>query len=169
MASGSTPASSESQRKNAVPQIKLTEEQRQQLMEAFNVFDKEAAGKIDVWAIKVVIQALGYEPSKEEIKRILATVDKDDTGRIDFEGFVTIMAFKMAEPDSDEEITKSFRLFEDSRTGVIEFDDLKRAAEELGENLTDEEIKEMIHGADPNKLGAVTKRQYLLMMKNGDV
>ncbi|XP_019124300.2 centrin-1 [Larimichthys crocea] len=168
MASSHTPAS-DSQKKNAVPQIKLTEEQRQQLMEAFHLFDKGTTGEIDVWAIKVVLQALGYEPGKEELKRLLATVDKDGTGRIDFNGFQTIMAFKMAEKDSDEEIKKSFQLFEDSCTGVIVFDDLKRAAEELGENLTDEEIQEMIAEADPNKLEAVTKRQYLMMMKKADV
>lgn len=44
---------------------------------------------------QVVLQALGYEPGKEELKRLLATVDKDGTGRIDFNGFQTIMAFKM--------------------------------------------------------------------------
>ncbi|KAG8011447.1 Radial spoke head protein 3-like protein [Nibea albiflora] len=119
-------------------------------MEAFNVFDKDTTGEIDVWAIKVVIKALGYEPSKEEIKRILATVDKDGTGRIDFEGFLTVFAIKMAERDSDDEIMKSFQLFDDNCTGVIVFDDLRRAAEELGENLTDEEIQEMIVEADIN-------------------
>lgn len=52
-ASSHTPAS-DSQKKNAVPQIKLTEEQRQQLMEAFHLFDKGTTGEIDVWAIKVI-------------------------------------------------------------------------------------------------------------------
>lgn len=66
-----------------------------------------------------------------------------------------------AEKDSDEEIKKSFQLFEDSCTGVIVFGDLKRAAEELGENLTDEEIQVFLSPTTPHLL----KKFVLCMSK----
>ena len=59
-----------------------------------------------------------------------------------------MMTAKMGEKDSREEILKAFRLFDDDETGKITFRNLKRVAKELGENMTDEELQEMIDEAD---------------------
>lgn len=41
------------------------------------------------------MRALGFEPKKEEIKRMVSEVDKDGTGKIDFNDFLTVMTQKM--------------------------------------------------------------------------
>ena len=41
-----------------------------------------------------------------------------------------------------------FRLFDDDNSGTITFKNLQRVARELGENLTDEELQEMVDEAD---------------------
>jgi centrin-1 len=87
------------------------------------------------------MRALGFEPRKEEIKKLISEADKDCKGSLNFDGFLAIMAAKMAEKDTREEILKAFKLFDDDETGKISFKNLKRVAEELGETLTDEELK----------------------------
>ena len=66
-------------------------------------------------------------------------------GTIDFEEFVEMMTGKMGDRDSPEEIRRVFKLFDDDETGKISFRNLKRVARELGENMTDEELQEMIN------------------------
>ena len=133
---------------NKSKKFELTEEQKQEIREAFDLFDTDGSGTIDAKELKVAMRALGFEPKKEEIKKMISDIDKDGSGTIDFSEFLEMMTAKMSEKDSREEILKAFRLFDDDETGKISFRNLKRVAKELGENMTDEELQEMIAEAD---------------------
>merc|ERR1712096_576703 len=117
----------------------LTEEQKSEIKEAFDLFDTDGSGTIDAKELKVAMRALGFEPKKEEIRKMIADADRDGSGVIDFPEFLDMMTQKMAERDPREEMLKAFRLFDDE-SGKISFKNLKRVAKELGENMTDEEI-----------------------------
>ena len=143
----------------------LTEEQKQEIREAFDLFDTDGSGTIDAKELKVAMRALGFEPKKEEIKKMINDIDKDGSGTIDFDEFLQMMTAKMSEKDSREEILKAFRLFDDDETGKISFKNLKRVAKELGENMTDEELQEMIDEADRDGDGEINEEEFLRIMK----
>lgn len=105
-------------RKKSGPKFELSEEQRRDIKEAFDLFDTENTGKIDTKELKVAIRALGFEPKKEEIKKMIAEIDKGD-GKVSFEDFLELMTVKMAEKDTKEEIMKAFKLFDDDETGEL--------------------------------------------------
>ena len=86
-------------------------------------------------------------------------------GTIEFSDFLGMMTQKMAEKDTKEEILKAFKLFDDDETGKISFKNLKRVAKELGENLTDEELQEMIDEADRDNDGEINEQEFLRIMK----
>ncbi|NP_001040177.1 caltractin-like [Bombyx mandarina] len=151
-------------RKKSGPKFELTEEQKRDIKEAFDLFDTENTGKIDTKELKVAIRALGFEPKKEEIKKMIAEIDKGD-GKVSFDDFMELMSVKMAEKDTREEIMKAFKLFDDDETGKISFKNLKRVAKELGENLTDEELHEMIDEADRDGDGEINQEEFLRIMK----
>jgi len=147
------------------PKPELTEEQKQEIREAFDLFDSDGSGTIDAKELKVAMRALGFEPKKEEIKKMISDIDKDGSGTIDFNEFLQMMTSKMSEKDSKEEILKAFRLFDDDNSGKISFKNLKRVAKELGENLTDEELQEMIDEADRDGDGEINEGEFLRVMK----
>lgn len=152
-------------RKKSGPKFELGEDQKKDIKEAFDLFDTEGNGFIETKELKVAIRALGFEPKKEEIKKMIAEIDKESTGKLSYEDFLQLMTIKMAEKDTKEEILKAFRLFDDDDSGKISFKNLKRVAKELGENLTDEELREMIEEADLDGDGEVNQDEFLRVMK----
>ncbi|CAG0897038.1 unnamed protein product [Darwinula stevensoni] len=121
---------------------------------------------------QMAFRAMGFEPKKEEIKNIITEIDKDRTGETLDSAFVQnhsdfeeLIVDKMAEKDSEEEISKAFRLFDDDETGKISLKNLKRVAQELGENINEEELKEMILEADRDGDGEVNKEEFKRIMK----
>merc|ERR1712023_196176 len=143
----------------------LSEEQKQEIREAFDLFDTDGSGAIDAKELKVAMRALGFEPKKDEIRKMISDIDKDGDGTIDFDEFMMMMTAKMSEKEPREEIAKAFRLFDDDVTGKISFKNLKRVAKELGENMTDEELQEMIDEADRDGDGEINEEEFLRIIE----
>ena len=80
---------------NKTRRQELTPEQKQEIREAFDLFDTDGSGTIDLKELKVAMRALGFEPKKEEVKKLIAEIDKNGSGTIDFNEFLEMMAAKM--------------------------------------------------------------------------
>merc|ERR1712182_193975 len=133
-------------------------------MGAFDLFDTDGSGSIDSKELKVAMRALGFEPKKEEIQKMISDVDDDGSGTIEYEEFLKMMTHKILNRDPKDEILKAFRLFDDDETGKMG-KNLKRVAKELGERMTDEELQEMIDEADRDGDGEVNEEEFLRIMK----
>ncbi|KAH3678131.1 hypothetical protein WICMUC_001695 [Wickerhamomyces mucosus] len=126
----------------------LLEEQKQEIREAFNLFDMNNDGYLDYHELKVAIRALGFDYNKQEVLDLIHEFDRDDRNQLHYEDFFKIMGEKIINRDPLEEIKRAFKLFDDDNTGKISLRNLRRVAKELGENLTDEELRAMIDEFD---------------------
>ena len=95
--------------------------------------------------------------------------EKDKEGQIfiDFNDFLDIMTTKMSERNSETELKRAFDLFCQQR-GHIELQDLTRIARELGENMSEDELKEMMNEANHRNdgEGVVTYQEFLGILSN---
>ena len=55
------------------------------------------------------MRSLGQNPTEAELQDMINEVDADGNGTIDFPEFLTMMARKMKDTDSEEEIREAFR------------------------------------------------------------
>jgi len=95
---------------------------------------------------------------------MIADLDKNASKQLDFEEFLDLMTARMSDKDTREDINKVFKLFDDDNAGSISIKNLRRVAKELGENLTDEELQEMIERADSNGDGMVSADDFYNIM-----
>merc|ERR1711916_342124 len=103
--------------------------------------------------------------SEEELKKMVTDIDNDGNGTIEFVEFLGMMTAKMGEKDTREDIEKVFKLFDDDNTNKISFRNLARGAEELGENIDDEELQDMINQADRDGDGEINIDEFYRIMK----
>lgn len=143
----------------------LTAQKRQEIKEAFELFDTDGSGTIDAKELNVAMRALGFEMNEEQIKNMIADVDKDGSGTIDFDEFVHMMTTKIGERDIKEELMKAFQIIDQDKNGKISDVDILSIAKELGESFTLTEIREMIDEADHNGDGEVDANEFMKMMR----
>lgn len=123
------------------------------------------------------MRSLGQNPSESELQDMINEVDADNNGTIDFPGtlqslkyaslpictddhteFLTMMARKMKDTDSEEEIREAFKVFDRDNNGFISAAELRHVMTSIGEKLTDDEVDEMIREADQDGDGRIDCR-----------
>merc|ERR1712054_262287 len=151
--------------KRAAELKNLTAEQKAELREAFDLFDTDGSGAVDFTELHTAMKALGFEPKKEEINKMVKEMDKDGDATVDFEEFCIMMAEKMNQKDGKDEMLKGFKMFDDDNTGKISMKNFKRVAKELGETLSDAELGEILGEADTDGDGEINESEFLEVMK----
>merc|ERR1712166_780697 len=147
----------------------LTEEQKQEIKEAFDLFDTDKTGTIDYHELKVAMRALGFDVKKQEVLGLMREYDRDGAGQIEYLDFLEIMTTKIADRDPVEEILKAFKLFDEDNSGRISLRNLRRVARELGENLSDDELQAMIDEFDKDGDGEINENEFLGIMKQTSI
>ena len=110
----------ESNRKQKYGDIvkKLTQTQKNDLAEAFDIFDVDGDGTVSSKELGSLFRCFGARKSPSEIEEILLKFDEDGSGEIEFDEFVAMMADTILEPDVDPELLESYRVFDRNDGGI---------------------------------------------------
>ncbi|XP_072039372.1 neo-calmodulin [Amphiura filiformis] len=142
----------------------LSEEQIAEFKEAFSLFDKDGDGTITTKELGTVMRSLDQNPTEAELQDMINEVDADGNGTLDFPEFLTMMAHKMKDKDSDDDIREAFKVFDKDGNGFISSAELRHVMTNLGEKLTEDEVEGMIREADIDGDGQVNYEEFVKMM-----
>ncbi|CAD8148496.1 unnamed protein product [Paramecium octaurelia] len=143
----------------------LTKEEVLEVKQAFDIFDGDGSGAIDPQELREAFEASGIKTYHNKfIYQVLGELDTDNSGGIDFEEFLHLATAKVSDKDTREQIHKVFNLYDWNKEGRITWDELKRVAQDLGEEMTDEEIQHMFKKADLDDDGFVTFDDFYNLM-----
>ncbi|KER00512.1 hypothetical protein AUEXF2481DRAFT_49348, partial [Aureobasidium subglaciale EXF-2481] len=138
----------------------LSEEQREEINEAFSLFDLDKDNHIDYHELKVALKALGFDLPKSDILSLLQTHGPSRLV-LPHAAFVSIAASRILARDPRDEILRAFELFDAEGKGNINLMDLRRVARELGEGLQEEELVAMIEEFDLDGDGAISRDEFV--------
>lgn len=107
------------------------------------------------------MRSLGQSPTEAELQDMITEVDANKDGTIDFKEFLNLMAKKMKETDTEEELREAFKVFDKDGNGFISAAELRHVMTNLGEKLSDQEVDEMIKEADTDGDGQVDYAEFV--------
>ena len=137
----------------------------QEFKEAFNSFDLEGSGKLQTSELKSFFRSLGQQQYNDaEIQEMIQEVDTDENGTVDFPELLTLLARKMKDQDTEEQLMQAFKIFDKEGVEGISIEDLGRVMVNLGDKLTQLEVDEMIREADIDDNGIIDKEEFVKMM-----
>ena len=148
-----------------------SDDEIKELKELFDLFDSNNEGKIDPKELRKSLIDLDIDEKNKTKKNMINDLDKfisENKGKkMTFEEFVEIFEVKeVNDPLSQESLKEEFDLFADEKNpNVITFDSLKKHMKEIGNDKSDEEIKEMILLASKNKKLEITFEEYCEFMR----
>ena len=153
-------------KKKAFERPGLTEDEIEEIREAFNLFDTDGSGTIDPKELKAAMESLGFETKNPTIYQMIADLDTiENQGGINFDTFLDAITARLGNKETKEGIYRIFELFDDDKTGTINIHNLRRVAKELGETMSSDELKEMLERAASNGDEITFEDFYFIMTK----
>lgn len=138
------------------------------MKEAFDLFDTDATNTIDVKEVRVALRALGFKLSRDEVQKLLVEAGKEKATKLEFDDFCKVIASTMLSRDPREEMELAFSYFAadgEQEGSVIDINKLRKMAKELGENMDEDELEEMISEADVNGDGLIDINEFMRVMQ----
>nr|KAG5704139.1 hypothetical protein BaRGS_009669 [Batillaria attramentaria] len=136
-------------------EFKITQKQYDDAQQTFSLFDKKGNGTVSTKDLGQVFKSLALQVEDEKLKIWADEADEDAMGYITWEQFKPVYELKLREDEDERELREAFRVLDKNNKGVIAVEDLRWILRSLGDDLTDEEIEDMIVETDTDGSGTV--------------
>ena len=145
----------------------FTEKEQKSFQNAFTLFDKDHDGKLSMKEVDDVLRFLGKNPSDYEIDFVLKDLDMYGNGTLTFPQFLKLLSQNYNETKFNvEEMKAVFRIFDKDGDGFITADEIQLEMSNHGDVFTDQQIQQMMKGADSNGDGKIDYEEFVKLMES---
>ncbi|CCF55879.1 hypothetical protein KAFR_0A04440 [Kazachstania africana CBS 2517] len=129
----------------------------------FTLFDKKGQGSISKEQFGDYLRAIGYNPTNEQVKNILASHSSDQLSLDEINEIVSlnINELEATTQYKSDDFIKAFQIFDKENTGKVTVGDLRYMLTGLGEKLSDEEVDELLKGVEVDSDGGIDYKKFI--------
>ena len=147
----------------------LSNEEIEEIRQAFELFDSNGEGKLDPKELISSMKALNYDKENPTMYNLLAdleTFNSKKNERITFDEYVTAINAKLRDSESKEGVRRIFDMFiDDPNSDTININSLRKVALELGENMSNDDLKDMLERTSSSGKEITFDEFYEIMTK----
>ena len=133
----------------------------------FRLF-QDRDGTIDPHDVITSMQTLRLNEKSPVIYELFEEFDtpENSKNRLDYEEFVDLLSQKLSDKDSQKSIERFYEAFlTNTNKDTIDFDVLKKVAQDVGDDITDEQIRKLLERCAQNGKDMAFEEFYDVMTK----
>ena len=121
------------------------------------MFDSAKSGRIEKEKVRTILNTLGHSYDDNELNEFLEAEDTEGTGKLNFDSFCRVALHFNEEDDEalQKELKEAFRLYDKEGNGYIPTSSLREILAALDDQLTTDQLNEMIAEIDTDSSGTV--------------
>ena len=141
----------------------ITEEQQAEIKEVFQLFDLDKDSCLSAAESRFALKSLGVELKTHQLIELLKKNGYTDP-KVSYAQFFQITKKLLLDRDPLDEVRRAFQLFDEEGKGTISIKNLRQIANELGEQVDDEELHAMIEEFDADEDGEINEQEFIHLM-----
>ena len=145
----------------------LTRKELGAVKKMFRLF-QDRDGTIDPHEVITSMQTLRLNEKSPVIYELFEEFDtpENSKNRLDYEEFVELLSQKLSDKDSQKSIERFYEAFlTNTNKDTIDFDVLKKVAQDVGDDITDEQIRKLLERCAQNGKDMTFEEFYDVMTK----
>jgi Ca2+-binding EF-hand superfamily protein len=145
---------------------KFSEERLKEMRSVFDIFDSDKSGTLDIDELKDVMKSIGLAPQDWEIRAMIAEVDDDGSGTIDWGEFLYLMSKKTVDAENQQRLAFDFFLEPRDPGGRIKKERFVSQMMKLTSEFSKEELEAMIVQAkcEDHDTNFLSYKEFVKMM-----
>lgn len=145
-------------------EVKLSDAQKQAAIDAFKGFDNKNQDQIKVGDIEGALKKIGHNIKGDWLEKMEEYIDTEGTGFVQRDEFLNLVQKKMQDDEDDREMKEIFRVLDKEKKGEVNVNELRWILKSLGDDLTEEDIDDMIADVDTDGSGWVDYDEFSKLM-----
>ena len=150
----------------------LSEEHKKEIKDAFEFFDVDKLGVLDLDSLKFLLKSLDFDVSSKEIIETIMYLNLSQArlGYVDYDCYMQIMFEYYSRRDPLDYMKRIFRYLDTDSSGKISLQNLSQAVKKAGmASIGERDLIEMIKDFDDDEDGEISLDEFLYVMSKTDI